>query len=316
MLRIEDLRIGVRSGHAELTAVAGVSLEVRPGEALGLVGESGCGKSLTAMSITRLLRQDSVRITGGEVTFDGRSLTSLSERQLRGVRGREIGMIFQEPMTALNPAFTIGNQLAEPLRRHLRMSRRAAADRSAELLTEVGIDRVPEVLASYPHQLSGGMRQRVMIAMAMSCEPKLLIADEPTTALDVTTQAQILDLISELRERTGTAVLLITHDLGVVAKACQRVAVMYAGLIVEQGSVRDLLTAPRHPYTRGLLGSLPSANRGRSRLAHIPGTVPALDDLPPGCRFAPRCPHRMDDCENGPIEMAGAVRCLLEEVSA
>jgi oligopeptide/dipeptide ABC transporter ATP-binding protein len=305
VLRIENLRIGVRTGHTELTAVAGVSLEVRPGEALGLVGESGCGKSLTAMSITRLLPQDSVRIMGGQVTFDGRSLTGLSERQLRGVRGRDIGMIFQEPMTALNPAFTIGNQLAEPLRLHRKLSRRAAADRAGELLAEVGIDRVPEVLASYPHQLSGGMRQRVMIAMAMSCEPKLLIADEPTTALDVTTQAQILELLLRLRREHDMAVVLVSHDFGVIAQVCDRVAVMYGGHVVETASFQTLHQRPEHPYTRALLESVPaieSAGR-RVRRQAIPGQPPELSEQVDGCVFRPRCRFARDSCREVPMTL-------------
>ncbi|WP_159619454.1 ABC transporter ATP-binding protein [Ruania rhizosphaerae] len=264
LLVVEDLSVRIDTSRGPLDAVQGVNLRIPRGGSLGLVGESGSGKSVTAMSITRLLPRRSVHVTSGRILLEGRDLTSLSERQLRGVRGGQVATIFQEPMTALNPVFTIGNQMAEPLRRHMRLGRRAARDRSRELLDMVGIRQSARMLDSYPHQLSGGMRQRAMIAMAMSCEPALLIADEPTTALDVTTQLQILDLILDLQAEHGTSVLLITHDLGVVAQTCDDVAVMYGGTIQETAAVQDLFDRPQAEYTKRLLSFMPE---GRSRVA-------------------------------------------------
>ncbi|RCV54599.1 ABC transporter ATP-binding protein [Marinitenerispora sediminis] len=316
VLRVEDLRVGFRTSRGAITPVDGVSLELRRGETLGLVGESGCGKSVTSLSIMRLLPRDTARVTGGCISFGGQDLAELSERRMRAIRGNRIAMIFQEPMTSLNPAFTIGDQLAEPLRRHLGMSRAQARARAVDALGQVGISRPARLVGQYPHELSGGMRQRVMIAMAMACEPEVLIADEPTTALDVTIQAQILELIRDLQEATGTAVLLITHDLGVVAETCDRVAVMYSGQIVEQADVGRLFAEPRHPYTRGLLRSLPAMNAGADRLALIPGSVPPPDDLPPGCRFAPRCDRRFAGCDHTRVPLVPTgedhdTRCLL-----
>lgn len=269
LLNVEDLVVEVQARRGTSTPVDGISFEIHRGETLGLVGESGSGKSLTAMSIIKLLPTRAVQMTGGRIQLDGVDMASFSPRQMRDVRGMRIGTIFQEPMTALNPAFTIGFQIAEPLRRHLGLSRAAAKKRVIELLEMVGIPRAGEIAKSYPHHLSGGMRQRAMIAIAMSCEPDLLIADEPTTALDVTTQAQILDLILDLQEEHGTAVLLVTHDLGVVAQACQNVTVMRRGTIVEQSSVIDIFEKPSHPYTRALLESMPARNAGADRLPYI-----------------------------------------------
>jgi ABC-type dipeptide/oligopeptide/nickel transport system ATPase component len=273
LLRVEDLRVRVDARRGTSFPVDGISFEIGRGETLGLVGESGSGKSLTAMSIIRLLPTRAVRMAGGRILFGDEDMAGIGAKQMRRIRGNRIGTIFQEPMTALNPAFTVGFQIREPLRRHLGMSRKAAADRARELLEMVGIQRSAQVASSYPHHLSGGMRQRVMIAIAMSCEPDLLIADEPTTALDVTTQAQILDLILQLQERHGTAVLLVTHDLGVVAESCERVAVMRHGKILETGGVREIFHAPQHPYTRALLDSMPSRNAGKRRLPTLPEEV-------------------------------------------
>jgi peptide/nickel transport system ATP-binding protein len=316
VLELRDLRVSFRTRGGLVTPVDGVSLSLHRGEMLGLVGESGSGKSVTSLAVMGLLPRDSGRISGGEIRYDGRDLATVGERELRSIRGNKIAMVFQEPMTSLNPAFTVGDQVREPLRRHLKLSRRAARARAVELLAEVGIARPADAVDSYPHQLSGGMRQRVMIAMAMACEPAVLIADEPTTALDVTIQAQILELLAGLCERTGTAVLLITHDLGVVAETCQRVAVMYCGQIVEQSDVAELFAAPRHPYTQGLLAALPGRNAEADRLALIPGTVPPPNRLPPGCRFAPRCTHRFAACDAGPVALLGGdhlSRCLLSD---
>src|SRR5436190_2449488 len=279
-------------------AVDDVSFEVRAGETLGLVGESGSGKSVTALSIMRLVRPPG-RIAGGSIRFKGRDLLTLSEPEMRAIRGAEIALIFQEPMTALNPVFTIGDQVAEALLVHGRVTRRDAPARVVELLSAV---RIPEPAArarDYPHQLSGGMRQRVLIAMAIACKPSLVIADEPTTALDVTIQAQILDLLRDMKQQFNLALLLITHDLGVVAETADRVAVMYAGRIVEHGPVRAIFRHPQHPYTRGLLASIPGGAPGQ-RLKAIDGAVPLLNALPPGCAFNPRCPDRFEPCTTEP----------------
>ena len=294
MLEIANLRTSFVQSGKKWTVIEGVSLTVEPGETVGVVGESGCGKSVTSLSIMKLLGKNAE--LEGSIRFQEKELLTLTEKEMESIRGNQIAMIFQEPMTALNPLHTIGKQIGEPLRRHFGMSRKEAKERTIQLLREVGIPRAEEIIADYPHQLSGGMRQRVMIAMAMACGPKLLIADEPTTALDVTIQAQILELMKKLRQEHGTSILLITHDLGVVAEMCHRVVVMYAGQIVEQADVGELFASPKHPYTRGLLQSMPSLSGGQERLNAIPGTVPMLAEMPPGCRFAPRCPYVMDIC--------------------
>jgi peptide/nickel transport system ATP-binding protein len=285
-------------------AVDGVSFNLRKGETLGIVGESGCGKSITALSIMRLVPEPPGRIIGGKVNLDGKELLDLSEKEMRGIRGNDISMIFQEPMTSLNPVLTIGFQIAESLILHQDYSKSQALDRAVEMLDLVKIPEPALRAKEYPHQLSGGMRQRVMIAMALACNPKVLIADEPTTALDVTIQAQILDLIVQLQEQLGTAVILITHDLGVIAETAQRVIVMYAGRKVEEAFVEPLFAEPMHPYTHGLMASVPQlsimneAERdGAERLEEIPGIVPPLNDLPPGCAFAPRCQFADDVCK-------------------
>jgi len=293
LLGISGLRTVFATRDGVVKAVDGIDFHVDRGEIMGLVGESGCGKSVTALSILRLVSQPG-RVTAGEVMFDGRDLLKLRGDEMRKLRGDRISMIFQQPTSSLNPVWDVGAQLAEVLEIHRNMKRRAARSRALDLLRMVGIPDPARRLAAYPHELSGGMAQRVMIAMALACEPELLIADEPTTALDVTIQAQILDLMRELRDRTGTAIILITHDLGVVAEMCDRVAVMYAGEIVEQADVRTLFRQPLHPYTRGLIASIPVLGDVREELVVIPGNVPNLIDLPKGCRFAPRCAARLE----------------------
>jgi peptide/nickel transport system ATP-binding protein len=292
---------------------------VRRGEAVALVGESGCGKSVTAMSIMRLVAPPG-RIIGGEIRFKGRDLAALREREMRSVRGNDIAMVFQEPMTSLNPVFKIGAQVAEAIRIHRKVSKKEAWKQAGDMLELVSISDPHKRLDDYPHQLSGGMRQRVMIAIALSCDPELLIADEPTTALDVTIQAQIMELLASLQKKLGLAVLLITHDLGVVAEFCERVVVMYTGRVVEEASVRDLFANPAHPYTRGLLKSLPSIDAVESdtpeRLPTIAGMVPPLTNLPPGCKFNPRCPDVMDICLGNepalmPVGPEQSARCYL-----
>jgi len=323
LLSVEDLRTHFFTVDGVTRAVDGVSFTVNPGETLGIVGESGCGKSVTALSILRLLPPRIGRIVGGRVVFEGTNLLDLDIEAMRAIRGNRIAMIFQEPMTSLNPVFTIGEQIAEAVRIHQGASPAAALARAEEMLTLVRIPDAKRRLGDYPHQFSGGMRQRVMIAMALSCNPKLLIADEPTTALDVTVQAQILKLMLELKERTGAAVMLITHALPVVAETCQRVIVMYAGRIVETASVLDLFDRPLHPYTRGLMASIPRlglAARQR-RLAEIPGIVPDLRKPLVGCAFAPRCPIADDRCraEAPPLADHGAghlAACWKPEVLA
>ena len=278
-------------------AVNGISYTMEEGEILGVVGESGCGKSVHALSIMRLIPSPPGKIEGGEVWFDGRDLLKLSEAEMHHVRGAEIAMVFQDPMTSFNPVFTIGFQIMEALKLHQGMDDRQARERAEELLTMVGIPEAKTRLDDYPHQFSGGMRQRAMIAMALSCNPKLLIADEPTTALDVTIQAQIIDLVKRLQEQLGMAVMWITHDLGVVARLAQRINVMYAGFIIERGNVKDIYQRPRHPYTMGLLGSLPRLDEAPgTKLISIPGLPPDLIDLPPGCPFVPRCTYAVDRC--------------------
>jgi oligopeptide/dipeptide ABC transporter ATP-binding protein len=294
---------------AVVPAVDGVTFDLREGETMGLVGESGCGKSVTALSIMRLIPDPPGQIVGGEVIFDGRDLLTMDNAAMRAVRGRDIGMIFQEPMTSLNPVLTIGRQLREPLELHLGLSKSQAVDRSRELLDMVGIPDSRQRLGNYPHQLSGGQRQRVMIAMALSCNPKLLIADEATTALDVTIQAQILELMKDLTDRLGTALLIITHNLGVVARYANRVCVMYAGKIREMGAADDIYGSPKHPYTVGLLNSVPRLDEpARKRLMPIPGEIPNLANLPSGCAFGPRCAWAVDHCsrEDPPLLETGA----------
>jgi len=302
VLEIVDLRTHFFTADGVVRAVDGVSYAVRSGETLGVVGESGCGKSVTALSILRLVADPPGRIVGGAVRFAGTNLLNLTEREMEGIRGNEISMIFQEPMTSLNPLATAGRQIAEAIALHRGVSRREAMEAAIEMLGRVHIPEPAQRAHAYPHQLSGGMRQRVMIAMAVSCNPKLLIADEPTTALDATIQAQILDLIRELQETLGTAVILITHDMGVVAENADRVVVMYAGRKVEEAGAKDLFETPGHPYTRGLLGSIPNVEAAahtrtrRARLNEIKGIVPPLANLPKGCSFAPRCSLASDQC--------------------
>ena len=296
LLEIEDLRVGFATERGLAQVVDGVSLTVDAGRIVGLVGESGCGKSVTARSIMRLLPSPPAEITAGKVALDGKDLLALDEAAMRAVRGNQIGMIFQEPMTSLNPTFPIGFQIGETLRLHRRMSSAAIRERVLELLGMVGIGAPERRLRQYPHELSGGLRQRVMIAMALACHPKLLIADEPTTALDVTIQAQILELLVRLRDELGMAILLITHDLGVVAEYADEVVVMYAGKVVEWADVRGLFRQPRHPYTEGLLSSMPRLAGTSEKLATIPGTVPSPLDRPPGCPFAGRCSRVVPQC--------------------
>jgi peptide/nickel transport system ATP-binding protein len=302
LLEVEGLRTHFFTRDGVVRAVDGVSFSIQPGETLALVGESGCGKSVTSLSIMRLIASPPGRVVGGTIRFDGRDLLALSEPEMRKVRGNEISMIFQEPMTSLNPVLTIGRQIAESLVLHRGMTRADAMARTVELLRLVNIPEPARRAAEYPHQMSGGMRQRVMIAMALACDPKLLIADEPTTALDVTIQAQILDLMRELQAKTGTAILLITHDLGVVAEMAQRVVVMYAGRKVEEAPVGELFAHPRHPYTRGLMNSMPrlgSSLGARQRLQEIPGMVPSLREPLAGCAFAARCAYAVEACRTG-----------------
>jgi peptide/nickel transport system ATP-binding protein len=321
LLEIRGLKTHFRTDAGWLHAVDGVDLSVDAGETVCVVGESGSGKSVTAMSILKLVPMPPGRIVAGQVLWDGRDLVPLPPGEMQKLRGREIGVVFQEPMTALNPVYTVGEQICEGLRLHEGLSKAAAMARAAELLALVHISQPSRRVHDYPHQFSGGMRQRVMIAMALACKPRLLIADEPTTALDVTIQAQILDLLTELKERLGMAVLLITHAMGVVAEVAQRVVVMYAGRVIEEGSVEEVFERPWHPYTQGLIRSIPridaDSTRG-ARLVSIPGTVPSLVEPPPGCRFAPRCAHARDACtlatpalrEVGP---GHRVACILEE---
>jgi peptide/nickel transport system ATP-binding protein len=298
LLSVEHLTTGFDIGGRFVPAVIDVSFELSAGETLCLVGESGSGKSVTALSILGLVQRPG-RIAGGRILFEGTDLRSLGEREMQKIRGARIALIFQEPMTALNPVFTIGNQIEETLRVHGRATRRTAPARAIELLEQVRVPEPQKRVRDYPHQLSGGLRQRALIAMSLACDPSVVIADEPTTALDVTIQAQILDLLRSLQERMGLALLLITHDLGVVAEMADRVGVMYAGRIVEEARVRDLFAGPRHPYTQGLLASIPGGAPG-SRLRAIQGTVPPLGELPSGCSFTPRCPDRFTPCPTAP----------------
>ena len=304
ILSVEHLVTQFGSGEKTVTAVNDVSFTVERGKTLGIVGESGCGKSVTSLSIMRLIGFSGGTIAGGRILFDGRDLLALSEPEMRRIRGNEIAMIFQEPMTALNPLFTIGYQLEEVLCLHLGMTKKQARKRGVELLERVRIPRAERIMDEYPHQLSGGMRQRVMIAMAIACRPKVLIADEPTTALDVTIQAQVLELMKELVADLDMAIIFITHDLGVIAEMASDVLVMYAGRVVEQGAVEDIFESPRHVYTRGLMRSRPSLAEKNTRLACIPGMVPTLANLPNvGCAFAPRCEHASEQCVNQTPEL-------------
>ncbi|MCC7272617.1 MAG: ABC transporter ATP-binding protein [Alphaproteobacteria bacterium] len=296
LLEVRDLKTWFRTEGGLFRAVDGISFTVERGRTLGIVGESGCGKSVTSLSIMGLVPQPPGVIAGGEILFQGEDLLKKRRAELRRIRGGEISMVFQEPMTSLNPVFTVGDQIIEAITAHLDLGAAAARERALAMLRKVRIPSPERRIAAYPHQLSGGMRQRVMIAMALACDPKLLIADEPTTALDVTIQAQILDLMRLLRDETGTAIILITHDLGVIAGIADDVVVMYAGKIVESAPVQALFADPQHPYTIGLMGSIPKLDEERTRLASIEGTVPAPFALPAGCRFNPRCPFADDRC--------------------
>jgi len=317
LLNIENLKTYFYVRDRVAKAVNDVSLAIQPGETLGLVGESGCGKSVTAHSIIQLIPDPPGKIVDGRILFDGQDLLALSETDMRKIRGNRISMIFQEPMTSLNPVFTVGDQVGEVLRLHQRLSRKEARGRVLDIFKQVGIPAAETRLDDFPHQMSGGMRQRVMIAMALACNPRLMIADEPTTALDVTIQAQILDLMNKLKADTGASILFITHDLGVIAEMAQYVAVMYAGHMVEYADVKTLFNAPKHPYTVGLMESIPVLGHktAAGRLSTIKGVVPSLFDLPQGCLFSDRCPDVFDDCRQtapqmvrvGPNHMA---RCL------
>ncbi len=318
LLKVDNLKTVFDTEDGVARVVDGVSFEVGHGETVGLVGESGCGKSVTALSIMRLVQDPPGRIAGGSVLFNGRDLLTIPEREMRKVRGNEISIVFQEPLTSLNPVFTCGEQVREAIALHQKLGRRESKRKAVEMFRLVRIPDPELRYRSYPHQMSGGMRQRVMIAMALSCQPKLLIADEPSTALDVSVQAQIMDLLLELKEKLGMAVLLITHNLAVVAQMVERVLVMYAGVVVEEAPVGGLFAEPLHPYTEGLLESLPKLGAPAGRLSMIPGNVPDPLNLPPGCRFSDRCPRRFDRCLSGepPMFTVGrrrASRCWLRE---
>lgn len=319
ILEVKNLRTEFKREKSYVTAIHDVSFSLNKGEIVGLVGESGCGKSVTSMSIMRLLGDTSGKITNGEIRFKGRNLLDLSEREMQTIRGSRISMIFQDPMSSLNPPIRIEKQMIEAVRIHENCSKEQARKIAADMLHEVGIPDVENTLRSYPHQLSGGMCQRVMIAMAMACKPELLIADEPTTALDVTIQAQIMDLMKKIQKENGTTILLITHDLGVVAQMCSRVLVMYAGRIVEQADVHELFYNPKHPYTKGLIACVPKIGSDVRRLPSIPGSVPDLSVMPKGCKFAPRCQYASDRCLKGEPDLVPVegrenhwIRCYLE----
>lgn len=309
LLEIKNLKTRFHTEDGVVNAVNGISYSMQPGEVLGVVGESGCGKSVHALSIMRLIQIPPGEIANGEIWFDGQDLLALNKKTIRQVRGRDIAMVFQDPMSSLNPVYTIGFQIVEALKLHKSMKEKEALEKAEELLSLVGISEAKKRLDNYPHQFSGGMRQRAMIAMALSCEPKLLIADEPTTALDVTIQAQIIDLVIKLQEEMGMAIMWITHDLGIVAEMVHKINVMYAGFIVERGNVRDIYKHTRHPYTMGLLGSLPSIDEAPgTKLISIPGLPPDLIKLPGGCPFYARCVYREDHCKQE--------RPILEETDA
>jgi oligopeptide/dipeptide ABC transporter ATP-binding protein len=297
-LEIKDLTVSFSSEGRKVEVVSGVSLSIPQGRVVGVVGESGCGKTVTALSVMRLIPEPPGRIEGGEIIFDGRDLLHLSDRDMRSIRGNRISMIFQEPISSLNPVFTVGDQVGESLRTHLNITRKEEKERVIALLKLVGIPAPESRIKNYPHELSGGMSQRVMIAMALACSPEVLIADEPTTALDVTIQAGILELIDDLRVKLGMAVLLITHDLGIIAEVADTVYVMYAGKVVEHAVTRELFKHPKHPYTVGLLNSIPDLRRSKERLDAIPGVVPSPGSFPPGCRFQDRCPLVIDKCRS------------------
>ncbi len=319
LLQVKEIRTEFFSSKkSSVTAVDGVSFDINKGEIVGLVGESGCGKSVTSLSILQLLKDTSGKVTNGEVLFNGEDLLKMSTKEIRKLRGNKLSMIFQEPMSSLNPAMKIEKQLLEGIKLHTDLDKVKAREKAVEILTQVGIPDPNRVLKNYPHQLSGGMSQRVMIAMAMCCEPQLLIADEPTTALDVTIQAQILDLMRKIQQEKGMGILLITHDLGVVAEICTRVVVMYAGKVVEEAPVRDIFNNPQHPYTRGLIASVPKLGSGVKVLPSIPGSVPDLTAMPSGCRFAPRCQYATEKCvaEEPPLRQINPSqksRCWLSE---
>ena len=321
LLEIRDLKTHFATDDGMVQAVDGVNLTIARGETLGVVGESGCGKTVTALSVLKLIAMPPGRIVAGQILYQGRDLAPLSTAEMDRIRAKDIAMVFQEPMTSLNPVYTIGEQIAEVLRRHEGLSRKAALDKTVEMLRLVQIPNPDKRVHDYPHQFSGGMRQRVMIAMALSCSPKLLIADEPTTALDVTIQAQILELLADMKARFGMAIMLITHAMGVVAETCQRVVVMYAGKVIEEAPVDELFANPRHPYTQGLIRSIPridTAATQKARLEAIPGVVPSLLRPPPGCRFAPRCRFAMAKCREAvpPLREVGGghkVACVLVE---
>jgi oligopeptide/dipeptide ABC transporter ATP-binding protein len=315
LLELRGLTTAFQTARGEISAIEDISFELNAGEILGIVGESGSGKSVTALTIMGLLPQPPARIAAGSVRFAGEELTTASPNRMEKIRGAGISMIFQEPMTSLNPVFTIGEQIMETVRAHERMSASAQRERAIEMLDRVGIPSATKRLNDYPHQLSGGQRQRVMIAMSLACRPKLLIADEPTTALDVTIQAQVLDLLMDLRDELGMAIMIITHNMGVIAEVADRVLVMYAGRIVEQSPAADLFDAPLHPYTKGLLACVPTLQQDRHRLIAIPGSLPEPARRPPGCRFAPRCTYRIEACRTAipPLVMQRedrAVACI------
>ncbi|HTR88056.1 MAG TPA: ABC transporter ATP-binding protein [Reyranella sp.] len=319
LLDIKDLKTWFKTDDGLVRAVDGVDISLKRGETLGIVGESGCGKTVTARSVLKLIDMPPGRFEGGQILWQGRDLIPLDTAEMDKIRAREIAIVFQEPMTSLNPVYTVGDQIAEVLRQHQNLSRKEAIGAAAEMLKAVHIPNAEKRVHDYPHQFSGGMRQRVMIAMALSCKPKLLIADEPTTALDVTIQAQILELMQEMKERLGMSIMLITHAMGVVAETCQRVVVMYAGKVVEEAPVESLFGDPRHPYTQGLIRSIPRVDRAaeaRQRLEAIPGTVPSLLEPPPGCRFASRCKYVTEICTKAmpPLKEVAPghrVRCVL-----
>ena len=319
ILEVQDLSTSFKTERGWLKAIDGVSFDVYSGEMLGIVGESGCGKSVTSQSILRLYEEKNTTKYSGTVSFDGQNLFDLPEKEMQKIRGQEISMVFQDALSSLNPVFTVGNQIMESLRIHQDMGKKEAKEKAIDLLDQVGIPDPQRRFYQYPFELSGGMRQRVMIAVALACGPRILIADEPTTALDVTIQAQIMDLIVDMNRKLQMGVMLITHDLAVVVETCQRVIVMYLGQIVEEGSVEDIFDRPIHPYTRGLMASVPRLDTGRSeRLYQIKGTVPLLSQIPEGCRFAPRCPYATEECSRKMPELKSfgngqKARCLMAQ---